>query len=113
MPVHGLWLERAFWFGTGLDSVKGQNLAADDRAIIHLESGTDVIIVEGTVGLVTDPGLSGSIIPLLAGKYGAQPEELALDGEPGGGGLYALTPKLIQAWHEGDLAGTHSRWDLR
>ena len=29
MPVYGLWEEGCFWFGTGLASVKGRNIAAE------------------------------------------------------------------------------------
>jgi PPOX class probable F420-dependent enzyme len=111
MPVHGLWHERAFWFGTDRGSVKGRNLAANPAAVVHLESAGDVVIVEGRAEVVPEPA-GGAVAPLLAAKYGVGEEELAL-GRPGdGGALYRLRAQVVHAWLEAALAETRSRWRL-
>ena len=54
-PVWGLWVDRAFYFGAGRR--KGRNLAENPNVAVHLESGDDVVILEGVAEVVTDPGL--------------------------------------------------------
>jgi hypothetical protein len=111
MPVHGLWHERAFWFGTDRDSVKGRNLAASPAAVVHLESAGDVVVVEGRAEAVPDAAGGGAVAPLLAAKYGVGEEELAL-GRADGGALYRLRPHVVHAWLEAAFAQTRSRWVL-
>ena len=47
MPVWGLWRDDAFVFSTGTESRKARNLAADPRIVVHLESGDEVVLLEG------------------------------------------------------------------
>src|SRR3954467_12923982 len=49
MPVWGLWFDGALVFSTDPASTKGRNLAARPDVVVHLESGDDVVIVEGRV----------------------------------------------------------------
>src|SRR5436305_12648196 len=46
-PVWGLWMDEAFYFSTDASSVKGRNLAARPDVVVNLESGDDVVVVEG------------------------------------------------------------------
>jgi nitroimidazol reductase NimA-like FMN-containing flavoprotein (pyridoxamine 5'-phosphate oxidase superfamily) len=112
MPVYGLWRDRAFWFGTDRESVKGRNLAANSGAVVHLESAGDVVIVEGRAEPVGDPATSAAVTPLLAAKYGVGEEELALGRDGSGGALYLLRPRVVHAWLEGAFPQTRSRWVL-
>ena len=112
MPVHGLWQQRCFWFGTGRDSVKGRNLASNPRAVVHLESAGDVVIVEGAAEPVADEALLRSVLPQLAGKYGVGEEELGLGDARSAGALYLLRPAVVHAWLEGAFPQTRSRWAL-
>ena len=48
MPVWGVWVDDTLWFSTGDGSVKARNLAADPRVAVHLESGDDAVMLEGT-----------------------------------------------------------------
>ena len=111
MPVHGLWQQRCFWFGTGRDSVKGRNLEFNPRAVVHLESAGDVVIVEGEAGIVGDDPLLRSMLPQLAAKYGVDEAELGLDAASPGA-LYLLRPAVVHAWLEGAFPQTRSRWAL-
>src|SRR4051812_9693775 len=47
-PVWGLWLDGRFYFSTDPASRKGRNLAANPALVVHLESGDDAVILEGT-----------------------------------------------------------------
>lgn len=46
-PVWALW--RLLWFSTDPSSQKVRNVAREPRAVVHLESGDDVVIVEGVI----------------------------------------------------------------
>jgi hypothetical protein len=54
VPVWGVWLRRALFLGGGPDTRWARNLAANPNAVAHLESGEDVVLVEGPVGQTTD-----------------------------------------------------------
>jgi len=89
VPVWAAWLDGALYFGVGPRSMR--NIAANPRVTVHLESGDDVVIVEGDVEPFADP--DGTIFPRLADamavKYDYRPDE------PGG---YVLRPRAAYAW---------------
>lgn len=105
MPVWGLWLQDALVFSTDPSSRKGRNLAANPAAVVHLESGDDVVVLEGSVGPyrgdVTD------FAERYAGKYGFRPE-------PGdeAQGVYTFRPSVALAWREADFPTSATRWVL-
>jgi len=47
IPVWGFWMDSAVYFGTARSSRKACNLARNSAVSIHLESGDDVVILEG------------------------------------------------------------------
>lgn len=106
-PVWGVWFEGALWFGTNTTSVKGQALAADPRASVHLESGDDVVIVEGTMTQL--PFREHPTLPLLSAKYHMPAEQMA-DGNASPA-LYRLEPLVIHAWFEGLFLTSRASWN--
>ncbi len=55
VPVWGVWVEGILYFGGGPDTVWSRNLAASPQVVVHLESGDEVVIFEGTVDRINDP----------------------------------------------------------
>ena len=108
MPVWGLWLDEAFHFSTGRRSRKGRDLATNPRVVVHLESGDDVVILEGTVEEVTDPRHLARFVDAYFAKYavrvGTTPEELR------DGPAFVLRPDRAFAWLESDYPGGATRW---
>jgi hypothetical protein len=103
-PVWGVWLDATLYFD-GLPATRwARNLAANPRVTAHLESGEDVVIVEGRAdGLVTDAQLGERIVAAWNGKYGRLPPE------PSTTGLFRLRPRSARAWSQSSLVdGT--RW---
>jgi Pyridoxamine 5'-phosphate oxidase len=88
MPVWGVWHDGALWFGTGPRSIKGRNLARDPRCVVHLESGDDVVILEGRV---EQPDTPAQVIAAYDEKYVMRLEV---------SGLYRFAPETAQAWIE-------------
>jgi len=57
-PVWGVWRDGGFWFSTG--SQARRNLEANAAITVHLESGEEVVIVEGVAERVMDLDASGA-----------------------------------------------------
>jgi hypothetical protein len=47
IPVWGMWVDGALYFGTARDARKAKNIANNPAVSVHLESGDDVVILEG------------------------------------------------------------------
>ena len=105
-PVWGVWLDKAFYFGTDRHSQKGRNLATNPEIIVHLESGDDVVILEGIAEEVTDPSLHTTVSEAYAAKY-----QIDLRGDKVGGAvIYAVRPRVAQSWLDHDFLETATRW---
>jgi PPOX class probable F420-dependent enzyme len=110
-PVWGVWVDETFYFGTGERSRKGRNLAAYPHLVVHLESGDDVVILEGVAEVITDPDpdLSARIADAYASKY--LDPETGEEFRPGSAeGMFSVCPRVVFAWLENDFPRTASRW---
>ena len=108
MPVWGVWVEGAFLFSTDSESRKGRNLAANPAVVVHLESGDDVVILEGVVEKVTDPALLAKADQAYSEKY-----QYHMIGEETPPGLvYRLRPRKVFAWPESSFPSTATRWEF-
>jgi PPOX class probable F420-dependent enzyme len=101
VPVWGIWFDGAVWFGTSPDSLKARNLARDPRLVVHLESGDDVVILEGRVELSRDADALKRYAEAYEQKYSHRPSEA---------GAYVLRPSVAQTWTEQDFARNATRW---
>jgi hypothetical protein len=105
-PIWGVWLDWALYFD-GLPTTRwARNLAMNSAAVIHLESGEEVVIIEGMVDeLTTDAELGTHIVQAWDAKYGR------LLPEPIQSGMFRLRPRAARAWSTSALTdGT--RWSL-
>jgi hypothetical protein len=55
--VGALWVQGAFWFETGEQTLKGRNLARDPRCTLSVATHEFDLVVEGEAGKVTDPAM--------------------------------------------------------
>jgi pyridoxine/pyridoxamine 5'-phosphate oxidase len=109
MPVWGVWLDGAVMFGTDRASRKGQNLATKPDCVVHLESGDEVVILEGRAEEIRDRETLGALADAYEVKYAIR----AIGEEPGAGAaVYAVRPKVVLAWLEADFPKTATRWRL-
>ena len=102
MPVWGLWLDGAVVFSTSPLSRKGRNLARDPRVVVHLESGDELVVLEGRVEEIE---LEERIADAYEEKYDYRPSP----GHPEGL-WYRLRPHLAYAWIERDYSRTATRF---
>ncbi len=109
MPVWGVWLDPTFVFSTSPISRKARNLASNSHVVVHLESGADLVVIEGVAEEVRERAALESFVAAYNPKYGwdfvlAQVE---------GGGVYAVRPRIAFSWlgDQGEaFSGTATRW---
>ena len=106
-PVWGVWLEDALYWGMSPETVMARNVARHPRALAHLESAADVVIVEGTVECPSMPTLPGGLVEAYEVKYDWR-QEASDPGMP----YYALRPKTVRSWSARDIRGTGVRWQF-
>jgi general stress protein 26 len=105
MPVWGVWVNEAFYFGTDRRSRKARNIASNPAMAVHLESGDEVVIVEGYAEEVTDGAVLARIDKAYAEKYG-----MGLGGHPANAVILGLVPRVAFAWREQDFNKSATRW---
>jgi hypothetical protein len=92
VPVWGAWVDRRFYFDGG--GVKAANLASNPAATVHLEDGTEVVIVEGVYDKAATPDadLFARIRDSYGAKYDYRPETP--------GQLFTIRPRVVLAWQQ-------------
>lgn len=105
-PVWGVWVDDAVYFDGPPITTWGRNLKTNPALSIHLDSGDDVVILEGTAeDITTDSVLGDRIVEAWNAKYGRFPPD------PAGDGILRLRPLTARAWSSESLEdGT--RWDF-
>jgi len=89
--VWGIWLDDTFYFST--DSLAAQNLAANPAITVHLESGSDVVSIEGTAEPVSGADLVEQVVSLYNSKYKWDVDPNNLPGP-----YYAVHPQVAFGW---------------
>jgi general stress protein 26 len=106
-PIWAVWMDGALWFGVGKTSRKARHLLANPRVIIHLESGDDVVIVEGRAEAETEMSRLEPMIALYAAKYEFKPDPTEANS------LYIrVAPTVVLAWREADFPTTATRFEF-
>ena len=102
VPRWGAWLDGRFYYDGSPETRHARNLVTNPATVLHLESGTDVVILEGQ-SRASDPisnELGARIAAEFKRKYAAKgyaPEDSSWSGE-GAGGLCVFTPSKAMAW---------------
>ena len=106
-PVWGIWANDTFCFSTDLDSRKGHNLATNPNLVVHLESGDNVVILEGTAEPVTNRSVLVKYADSYELKYRIRPR---VKGSPSG--VYRVKPGVALAWSEKNFTESATRWQF-
>lgn len=108
IPVWGFWLDGALYFGTARASRKARNLSKNPCVSIHLESGNDVVILEGTA-VEVDLTNKAAVQTLDAASRGKYKMPLMVTPEVV---LYSVRPRVLLAWTEKDFPNNATRWEF-
>lgn len=101
VPVWGVWVDDVLLFGGG-PTRWARNLSANPEVVVHLESGVDVVIVEGAVTRTTDDDpLSEAAQDAYEAKYGFRHPPP----------FWVLRPRAAFAWTEFPKDATRWRFD--
>jgi hypothetical protein len=81
-------------------------MSANPSVVLHLESGDDVVILEGTTEAVDDPILLSRLDEAYHAKYSYR-----LVGKRAGP-VYVLRHKVAFAWLERDFVGSATKYNF-
>ena len=104
VPRWGVWLESRFWYDGSPATVHARNLRLNPACTLHLESGSEAVILEGTSRPAEPPGLEQGerIASEFRRKYadhGYSPADDAWEGSDAGG-LMVFEPNKGLAWFD-------------
>ena len=103
MPVWGLWLESRIVFSTDPTSLKARNFLARADVVVHLESGDEVVVVEGRVEPM-EQALLPAFLDAYEAKYAYRPTPEQTEG------VYQVRPARVLAWRESDFPTSATRF---
>ncbi|MCC6612358.1 MAG: pyridoxamine 5'-phosphate oxidase family protein [Anaerolineae bacterium] len=105
-PVWAIWMDGMLVFGTGEGTRKERNFRHNANVVVHLESGDDVVILEGRVEVMRDVSIVERFGKLYEAKYGLNP----VDDSPEGSTFWGFRPRTGLTWLEHDFPKTATRW---
>jgi hypothetical protein len=100
-PLWGAWLDDQFFFDGHPATRWGRNILANPFMSLHLESGNEVVIVEGIVEDVAEP--DRALYTRVADAYEAKYNYRLPDH-----GFFLLRPRAALGWTE--FPGDATRW---
>jgi hypothetical protein len=112
-PVWGVWMDGKLYFDGAPSTRRGRNIRANPQTVVHLESGDEVVILEGeTIILNSAPerGLAERLSAAITAKYGEagyspQPDQWDQ------GGLFVFQPEMGMGWSK--FPENVTRWQIR
>jgi nitroimidazol reductase NimA-like FMN-containing flavoprotein (pyridoxamine 5'-phosphate oxidase superfamily) len=109
-PVWGLWIDDRLYFGGSPQTRRNRNLAENPAVCVHLESGSDVLILHGDAHELRAPdrSLVARLIEVSKSKYGYAPKAEDYDKTPG---TYVFRPRWVLAWKQFPKDAT--RWNFQ
>ena len=102
-PIWGVWLDDHLYFGTDQGSQKATNIAANPRAVVHLESGDDVVIVHCGIETTEDAATVDRVLQLYRDKY-SLPSDFTF------APVFVATPHHGFAWTETEFPSTATKY---
>ncbi|WBB77301.1 pyridoxamine 5'-phosphate oxidase family protein [Micromonospora sp. WMMD882] len=110
-PVWGVWWRGTLAFSSVGVSVKVRNLRRDDRVTAHLESASDVVILDGHAVEITERDALVEIGESFTAKYGASTGGAydLVAAHRMGMAVCAVRPTVVRSWRAG-AALASSRW---
>ena len=103
MPIWGVWIDTAFYFSTGRNSVKAQNLKANSNCIVCPGGADEAVIVEGTAKKVVERKKLTRFAKLYFEKY---KWDVSTMNEP----VFAVRPRTVFGQIEKTFTQTATRW---
>ncbi len=101
VPVWGVWVDDAFHFATDPKGVTARNLIENPESVVNLESGDEVVILEGRFELHdSTPAIQVAFNAKYDMPWG-EDERIP---------VFTLTVKKALAWTEANFPSNATRW---
>ena len=104
-PVWGLWQDNRFMFSTDSSSTKAKNLRRNPSMVMHLESGDEVVVLNGHAVVARNPSRLNAFADEYYRKYEIRPET-----GPTAAPVFELQTETALGWLERDFPSTATRW---
>jgi len=106
--IGGSWYEDRLYFNMSPRTVSARNLAGGAPVCVHLESGMEVVIIEGVAAVLSPRDVAGAVMEDYSHKHGAgvstyDPADPELP-------WFALEPNRVLFWLGEDIRNTAVRW---
>lgn len=113
IPAWGAWLDGALYFDGSPETRRARNLAQNPALTVHLESGDQVVILEGAAQETgrPEPALAARLAAALAEKYGPSHDYRPGPDQWNEGGLWVMRPRVAFGWTE--FPRSLTRWHFR
>jgi nitroimidazol reductase NimA-like FMN-containing flavoprotein (pyridoxamine 5'-phosphate oxidase superfamily) len=111
MPGWAVWLDGELYFEGSPLTRRARNLAGNPAVVVHLESGDEVVILEGEAREVGKPdrALAERLAAGFTAKYAATTYNYRPPPEQWDrGGLWVMRPRVAFGWSE--FPGNTTRW---
>jgi hypothetical protein len=108
-PIDAVWIDERLYFGGSPQTRWIGNLKSNGAVCIHLESGTDVVVLRGHAqqmqAVTHDLAVRLSQTSKAKYGYGFEPEAYETTH-----GVYEFQPRIVVAWS--DFPKDATRWDI-
>jgi hypothetical protein len=110
MPTWGAWVDGAFWMEGGANTKRFRNLAANPAAVVSIERGDDVVIVEGDAERVME--LDGALTQRLLDGYAKYIESHSYTAQASNwdDGIWRVMPRKVFGWSK--FPEDTTRWEF-
>jgi len=113
-PVWGVVVNGTLYLYSERTTAKARNLARDCRAVVHLESAEEVVIVHGELNDLGRPTDVPEVVQALEDKYDQPDDQPYLpSGDAAFDVLYSLRPRRALVWSLSNYDASQRRWTAR
>jgi general stress protein 26 len=103
MPIWGVWTDGRFYFSTGRNSVKAQNLEKNPNCVLCPGDADEALILEGRVSRIREKKTLKRFADTYLKKYKFDPSTM---NEP----VFVIQPKVAFGYIERTFPKTATRW---
>jgi nitroimidazol reductase NimA-like FMN-containing flavoprotein (pyridoxamine 5'-phosphate oxidase superfamily) len=110
MPAWAVWLDGVLYLEGSPETRRARNMTINPNIVVHLESGTEVVILEGEARESGKPdrSLAERLAAAFAAKYAQSHEYRPTPDQWDEGGLWAMRPRVAFGW--GQFPKDVTRW---